>query len=135
MSQLFDSILKERKSKPRLCLIDCTFNPADFEKLVAIKPRALNLRGCRGITDDGIRIISGIDSIEYLNLDLTKLTPAAMRSIGMMAGLKYLSLQESDITDELLKALANRRGIETVQVNRNPRVRLCRFARWLALPF
>ncbi len=124
VSEKLSNILKENNREPKICLIDCQFMPSDFKTLTLIKPKALNLRGCSGITEEGIKTISQIDSLEYLNLDLVKTTPAAISVIGKMKSLKYLSMQESDLSDEHLKALANHIGIDTLQVNKNPRVTL-----------
>jgi len=61
--------------------------------------------GGTDVTDEGLRLLRGLDHLEWLRLRETRITDRGMAYLGRLNSLKYLDLSGCDVTDNGVKEL------------------------------
>lgn len=67
----------------------------------------LDLSGCKGVTDEGMRHLAKLQTLQHLNLSETSITDAGLRALSSLAGLQSIELSGTCISDDGVKALAH----------------------------
>jgi Leucine-rich repeat (LRR) protein len=87
---------------------------AHLAKLVDLE--RLELRGT-SLDDAGLEVISKLPKVNYLDISECKLaTPAGMKLIGQLTGLKNLGFWETKLDDEALNALSGLTNLEALDL-------------------
>jgi len=77
---------------------------------------ALNLSGCREITDEGVRHLARMPLLQDLDLSGTGVTDAGLHVLGRLPRLRTISLAWTGVTDGGLAALAQCHELERVNL-------------------
>jgi hypothetical protein len=68
---------------------------------------AIHFSGCKKITDDGLKHLSGLDKLQYLNLDDTNITDKGLMYLINLKSLRDLDLFNTKVTDDGIQVLAS----------------------------
>jgi len=76
----------------------------------------LGLSGCRHVTDDGMRHLARLTSLQHLDLSGTAITDAGLQVLRHLPELRTISLAGTRVTDEGVGALAHCHQLEHVNL-------------------
>ncbi|MFN8580231.1 MAG: hypothetical protein U0163_04540 [Gemmatimonadaceae bacterium] len=77
---------------------------------------ALDLSGCKAVTDDGVRHLARMPQLQQLDLSGTAITDAGLRALNGLPGLRRLNLSWTRTTDSGAAHLAQCRQLESVDL-------------------
>jgi len=80
----------------------------------------LYLGYCENVSDQGVQAVSGIESLERLDLSGTTITDRGMAYLTSLPQLRELGLANTSITDEGLQQLRSLRNLEAIAVQGAP---------------
>lgn len=97
---------------------DKAIKDADLKSLSALKKlTAVNLEGCRQITDKGIAHLAACPTIEYLYLGGTGIGDKALASLAKLPRLRTLHLQNTSVTNAGIAYLTGLQHLYSLQLS------------------
>lgn len=78
---------------------------------------ALELSGCRGVTDRGLRSLVALPGLRRLDLSGTSITDAGLATLGELPQLRVLELRGTRVSDAGMPALARCEALETLDLS------------------
>jgi serine/threonine protein kinase len=101
-------------------LENCTITDTDLRLVASIGPARLILSRCKGDTNDILRGVRSINSLNTLSLnEVEGVTPAGLRYLTDLPDLNYLSLAKCGITHKHLKSLGELDTLQTLRLVSN----------------
>ncbi len=78
---------------------------------------ALELSGCRGVTDRGLRSLAALPALQRLDLSGTSITDAGLAVLGELPRLRVLELRGTRVSDAGLRSLARCPALVTLDLS------------------
>jgi hypothetical protein len=87
---------------------------ADVSRVETIT--ALNLSGCKGVTDDGVRHLARLPALQHLDVSGTSITDSGLQVVRSLPKLRTISLAWTRVSDEGIGALTHCDELEHVNL-------------------
>jgi hypothetical protein len=71
---------------------------------------------CSGISDDGLKHLSGLTNLEWLEIDRTRISDDGLKHLSGLTNLVWLALDGTDITDDGLKHLSSLTNLQRLSL-------------------
>jgi Leucine-rich repeat (LRR) protein len=80
--------------------------------------KTLNLGGNKDVTNEGIKVLAAIESLEWLNISSTSVNDEGLKHLGALPNLRVLVLASTAVSDEGLSQLAKCKNLQVLDLSR-----------------
>lgn len=77
----------------------------------------IHFSGCKQITDEGLKYLSNLEKLQYLNLDDTNITDVGLKYLKNLKSLKELDLFYTKVTDKGIQELASVKSLTLLMLH------------------